>query len=387
MAGFLAAMPMLIINMGGEMVYILEQRLRAQNIPSDKSHKVLQDVVKTMYNQKFIAELFKPQEMYSNASTRQIFDRLAHSSIMRLNESSMDKLYDLMTMGFKYQIVSCNYPEELLQVTLNHLDSLKAIVKSGPVFGLLEHAFHTTVERYQNMSQGDFSLLRQCLCLFFQGRRVKVSLFLQDGLQNLDGSMVVNTTGPVPPQTEMPGAVRYYKEGSLSKQSILDSDVQFDVVPSIASARLSLSDRTCQLGTNLYARDRSNVAVRAPSNGPSSTETVPLSSFVKSSQHERPGREREAAVHELNLLANLIGGSSTAKPESFKINLFPDTSAASVSGGRSFDVITIDASKQKDQNMRDMMNQFEADFNVTDSSSKGVEEDDDLLALMDQTRK
>ena len=32
-------MPMLIINMGGEMVYILEQRLHAQNVPMDKSKR------------------------------------------------------------------------------------------------------------------------------------------------------------------------------------------------------------------------------------------------------------------------------------------------------------------------------------------------------------
>lgn len=90
MAAF--AMPMLIINMGGEMVYILAQRLQAQNVPLDKSKRVLQDVIRTMYNPMFIAELFRPQDVYSMQSTRQIFDRLAHSSIMRLNESSMDKV-------------------------------------------------------------------------------------------------------------------------------------------------------------------------------------------------------------------------------------------------------------------------------------------------------
>ena len=77
---------------------------------------VLSDVVKTMYNPKFVSELFKPQEMYSNASIKKIFERLAHSSIMRLNESSMAKLYDLMAMGFKYQAVACASPDMLLQV-------------------------------------------------------------------------------------------------------------------------------------------------------------------------------------------------------------------------------------------------------------------------------
>ena len=32
-------MPMVIINMGGEMVYILAQRLMAQNVPADKSKR------------------------------------------------------------------------------------------------------------------------------------------------------------------------------------------------------------------------------------------------------------------------------------------------------------------------------------------------------------
>ena len=56
-----------------------------------RASAVLQDVIRTMYNPKFIAELFRGQDVYSMHSTRQIFDKLAHSSIMRLNESSMDK--------------------------------------------------------------------------------------------------------------------------------------------------------------------------------------------------------------------------------------------------------------------------------------------------------
>jgi hypothetical protein len=102
----LAGMPILILNLGGEMIYILDQRLRAQNIPPDKSVKVLQDVVAAMFTTDFVGELFKPQPLYSPKAARQIFDKLAHSSIMRLSTSSMNKLYDLMTMGFKYQLLA-----------------------------------------------------------------------------------------------------------------------------------------------------------------------------------------------------------------------------------------------------------------------------------------
>ena len=93
MAASLWAMPIVVINMGGEMVYILQQRLQAQKVPDDKAVKVLQDVVRAMYSPLFITELFKPQEMYTSSSTKQIFEKLAHSSIMRLNKQSMEKVF------------------------------------------------------------------------------------------------------------------------------------------------------------------------------------------------------------------------------------------------------------------------------------------------------
>lgn len=92
MAGSQWTMPIIIINMGGEMVYILQQRLQAQNVTDDKANKVLLDVIQAMYTPVFMNELFKGQEMYTIAATKQIFEKLAHSSIMRLNKSSMDKV-------------------------------------------------------------------------------------------------------------------------------------------------------------------------------------------------------------------------------------------------------------------------------------------------------
>jgi hypothetical protein len=82
---------------------------------------VLQDIVKTMFAPKFMEEVFRPQKMISLVETRQIFVRLAHSSIMRLNETSMQKLFDLMLMGLKLQTLQACFPEEILHTSLKHL--------------------------------------------------------------------------------------------------------------------------------------------------------------------------------------------------------------------------------------------------------------------------
>lgn len=57
---------------------------------------VMHDIVGTMFNKRFVEELFKPQDTYSKKAMRTVFDRLAHASIMRLNTASMDKVcFDL----------------------------------------------------------------------------------------------------------------------------------------------------------------------------------------------------------------------------------------------------------------------------------------------------
>jgi len=60
--------------------------------------------------------------MYKHNAVRQIFDKLAHSSIMRLNSTSMSKLFDLMLMSLKLQILKTKFPEEIIQITMNHFN-------------------------------------------------------------------------------------------------------------------------------------------------------------------------------------------------------------------------------------------------------------------------
>lgn len=310
-------MPVLIVNMGGEMVYILEQRLQAQKIPDAKGQKVLHDVVRTMYYPRFIEELFKPQEMYSIQSTRQIFDRLAHSSIMRLNESSMDKLFDLMAMGFKYQIISCTTPQEMVDITYNHLDVLKRLVGNTPqVTELLDECVRKMQFAYEVMSLSDFNVMRQALCTFFQDRKVKVSLFLHDQTQNSDGSIVVPSGGTLPAGAFAPGTVRYFDNGQ---------EVSRDILPTVNSAswKPSTGVRT-HLGSNVYEKDR---PVAQEEHGAASMDQSLAPPQADQAQAlataASDSAKTAAAVGELNMLASLIGAQPVPGNETFKLeNLF-----------------------------------------------------------------
>ena len=77
----LHCMPMIIINMGGEMVYILAQRLQAQSVPIDKSKRGEQ------------ALLRHPQRLYEEASACLLLSSArpsacAHAPLLRLESTA-----------------------------------------------------------------------------------------------------------------------------------------------------------------------------------------------------------------------------------------------------------------------------------------------------------
>ena len=102
---YLMAMPILIYNLGGEMLYILCSRLKAQKIAGNKSSQVIHDVVATLFNEKCLTEMLKHDKIHTHQQVRKFFEKLAHSSIMRLNSTSMSKLFELMLMTFKLELI------------------------------------------------------------------------------------------------------------------------------------------------------------------------------------------------------------------------------------------------------------------------------------------
>mmetsp|Transcript_25661 Transcript_25661/g.43035 ORF Transcript_25661/g.43035 Transcript_25661/m.43035 type:complete len:463 (-) Transcript_25661:102-1490(-) len=317
MLGSQYAMPIIVLNMGGEMIYILNQRLQAQNIPIEKSRKVLGDVIRTMYTPMFLEELFKPQEVYTMASTKQIFDKLAHSSIMRLNKTSMDKLFDLMTMGVKYQLLACKSPHQYLQVTLNHLDTLQDMVKTEGVNDLIQEAVSNAIELYSTMSNGNWQLLEQTLMQFFQGKKIKVSLFLQRSLQTLTGSLVLTNSGNLPFSTEIPGQIRYFEN-----QQVYFTDEFATELRNICKESADVLEPNWTIGCNIYVKDDPAVnahspgalGIASPTSKPSAGEEARNATSSSSSSSASEAARAFAAAHATGGGGGVSAGSPDVAP-------------------------------------------------------------------------
>ncbi|XP_008830370.1 protein OSCP1 isoform X1 [Nannospalax galili] len=383
-------LPLLFLNLGGEMLYVLDQRLRAQNIPGDKARKdewtevdrkrVLNDIISTMFNRKFMEELFKPQELYSKKALRTVYDRLAHASIMRLNQASMDKLYDLMTMAFKYQVLLCPRPKDVLLVTFNHLDAIKEFIQDSPtILHQVDETFRQLIEIYGSLSAGEFQLIRQTLLIFFQDLHIRVSTFLKDKVQNSNGRFVLPVSGPVPWGTEVPGLIRMFNDkGQEVKKIEFKHGGDYVAAPKEGSFEL-YGDRVLKLGTNMYSMNR---PVETQMSGTAKNST----SRIQESIVPNP-----LAKEELNFLARLMGGMEIKKPSGpepgFRLNLFTtdeeeEHAALSRPEELSYEVINIQATQ--DQQRNEELARIMGEFEITEKQKQSTSKGDDLLAMMDE---
>ncbi|XP_033013401.1 protein OSCP1 isoform X2 [Lacerta agilis] len=376
----LRTLPLLVLNLGGEMLYIVDQRLRAQSIPGDKARQVMNDIIGGIFNKKFMDELFKPQELYSRKALRTVFERLVHASIMRLNAPSMDKLYDLMTMAFKYQVLLCPRPKDLLLITFNHLDAIKDFIYEAPkTLAQVDATFRKLIDTYGSLSAGELQLIRQTLLIFFQDIHIRVSILLKDKVQNSNGHFVLPTSGPVPWGTEVPGLIRLFNsKGDEIKRTEFVSGGNYQLPYREGSFDL-YGDRVIKLGTNIYSISR-------PVETDMSGAAKNLASRVKENTAPNP-----LAKEELNFLARLMGSLDIKKPlgneAGFRLNLFTtdeeeEHAALTRPEELLYQVINIQADKdpQRNEELARIMGEFEVAEEPKERISKGA----DLLAMMDE---
>ncbi|KAK1880471.1 Protein OSCP1 [Dissostichus eleginoides] len=380
-------LPLVFINLGGEMLYILDQRLQALNTSEDNSEKgvwsekdrkrVMNDIVGAMFSKDFMDELLKPQQLYSHRTLKTVLTRIAHASIMRLNPASMDRLYELMVMAFKYQIFLCPRPKDLLLITYNHIDTIRELVKDTPVVvNQVDETHRKIVEVYSSLPEGEFQLLRQTLLIFFQDMHIRVSLFLKIQVQNPNGRFALSTSGPVPHGIDVPGLIRTFDgKGREVRRSEFPSGGSYS--SSVREGCFELhGDRVIRLGMDMYT-------VNHPEETHTSKDT-----FVKTDN-----TPNLLAKEELNLLARLMGSMKAEKePKAetgFWINLFTTDQGEEEEAGASgiaeeplFEVINIQA--MQDEQVTTELARIAGQFAEEEppgnlSSSKG----DDLLAMMD----
>ncbi|XP_017794713.1 PREDICTED: protein OSCP1 [Habropoda laboriosa] len=184
----LYATPILYLNMGGEMLYVLRQRLKAQRISVDKTIQVLDDVTAALLNPKILSSIFEEKPLTEISVLRSNLECAVLSSIMKLDKNSMNKLFDLMIMMVKYQLTAATGPVEVVLLTLNHIDAMCDMVSNPNAQQCVELVHGMVTDFYGSLTFEEVWNARNDCLNELETYCVRVSILLRLGLQNDDGS-------------------------------------------------------------------------------------------------------------------------------------------------------------------------------------------------------
>lgn len=411
---YLMAMPIIIYNLGGEMIYVLCSRLKAQEIPKDKSIKVIHDVVSHLFDKKFITGINKHKIVSKHQDVRQMFEKLAHSSIMRLNSTSMSKLFELMLMSLKLQILRTRYPEEMFKITLNHLESIKKILTEQDASGNsslindLNDCIANFNKDYSQLTPYDYVILKQTLLRFLQGKNVKVSIFIQDNLQSNNSTIYLPMNEKAPPLVNKPGIIKEYdSNGNIIKENFIELKLSSVYIANSNKNRMANFDTV--LGLNIFSNDTKPYIVGkmviqqevAGAPEPVKVDSPPAKDMTKEfgfnnkneqkkiekSVNSQPEKKTvlsseqkkiisKSAIKDFNDLSELLSVPKTSEAGTFKLDLF-GTSKKGVGNQDEEDYIEIE---REDNQIK---KKFDECFDIDKQNVDNNANEDDLLDLMD----
>lgn len=410
--------PFVLTNLGAEMIYILDRRLKDQKIPKDKSNKVLLEIAKVIFGSSLWQQIKQPQSLYSVEAMKVVFKRIAHSSQIKLNAPSMAKMYDLMQMVFKYQILSCPAPTDLWSLTMQHILSVQALIPSIKDEVDFQEALHALQSLSKRMSCGDWLRLRQTLLAFLKDKKVRISLLVEDALQSGDDGSLL---GPLVSGIDACGHVDVRRADPAGGMRNVDS-FKIKLAGYAAGAFPQSTCLNVPLGENLYEASQ----IRSPRAGPSgkgapgapgasaaspSVDSIPtkkLEEVLGKGEGGGPGSPAKAKEYaasskvdaglELDSLAMLIGAPRPVD-DNFKLNILSLTTSdmRSTHDGEEEDgarvlgasagndnTLVIDANMTSgNATLLKLVDGFDALAGADDAGLDAADEEDDLLALMD----
>lgn len=136
----------------------------------------------------------KPQPPYTHQKVREIIEEVAQSSIMRLDTVSMNKLWELITMVFKWQVTMS---QNLIGLTSRHLHELDDYIVKANTRLQLQRVQNIINNFGKIFTQNEQIVLREEVLNWLKIFKIRVSLLLRLGLQNEDCSFVANNTSSV----------------------------------------------------------------------------------------------------------------------------------------------------------------------------------------------
>lgn len=160
---------------------------------------MLRDLTCVLFDQKLIVQLMNPhpcQHILTVQQCRILLTDIACCSLMRLDMTSMDKLWDLMVMLFKWQLYTIrDNPTRLLELTFRHMDGVAKLMPEMKKTLLVDSTKRCLIEFWDTCSSDEIDTLMGKLLNWMHPFNVKISILIRSGFQRSDGTFETAPSG------------------------------------------------------------------------------------------------------------------------------------------------------------------------------------------------
>ncbi|XP_052873148.1 uncharacterized protein LOC128278458 [Anopheles cruzii] len=249
---------------------------------------MLREITEVLLDPKFLHYISTAyqQSMLTVQQTRILLTDIACCSLMRLDVSSMDKLWDLMVMIFKWQMFLTNKNAPLLlDLTFRHLDGIGRLIPEMRKQILIDSVKKSLIELWDPLCEDEQTIVHRKVYKWLKPYNTKISILIRMGLQKSNG--------------------------------------EFESEP---KNNLFYNYYTTNIGENIYSKTSNLNALKAhndPSNAMGSSSNVDIITA---------GREIDTLVQQLNIQHKPAPGSHTGPNDGPESSKKPDQSTSMHSG-------------------------------------------------------
>ena len=118
----------MVYNLGCEMIYLINHRLQKIIKTKSRVSGTLKDIARTLYSDKIWNLLDNTEGMMTIDGVRNILYNICHCSVIVLDPKNFQKLFQMIVMSIKYQILNGRNNAGFYHMTLNHIKGVESLL-------------------------------------------------------------------------------------------------------------------------------------------------------------------------------------------------------------------------------------------------------------------
>lgn len=196
------AIPMQLLGVGCELLFVLENKLRGGTknsptvAPSRKSDMVLEDVARAIFGNLLLKDMFTGRKPLRLEELREVMLGAVTNPSLKIETGSFDWLFAVACMGMKSNLLRVDSAWGMMHLIEEKLTVILEMFSNPQMKFEIERARSAMKVFYGSMSMGGLCRLRSSQLSVFRTLIVPVVTLINEGYQLETGHLVPCKTGP-----------------------------------------------------------------------------------------------------------------------------------------------------------------------------------------------